>query len=187
MPILLPTDLTGTAASILVNSDASVGLESHQSDSVKVTYGGFEGDAHSGVTRLSCGRVVAQYPRGTEIRNSRQLTVISVHELHEIATRMGIPEVKPEWIGANIVLDGVHNVTKIPPSSRIIFEGGVSLVVDMENGPCIHPGKVIERFHPGIGAAFVKAALGRRGVTAWVERDGNLRKGESFQVHSPSA
>jgi hypothetical protein len=37
---------------------------------VKVTWAGFEGDKHAGITRWSDGRT-PHYPRGTEIRNDR--------------------------------------------------------------------------------------------------------------------
>ena len=44
-------------------------------------------------------RTIKQYPRDTDIRNVRQLTLVSEEELAEIAGLMGIPEMKAEWLG----------------------------------------------------------------------------------------
>lgn len=186
MPILKPTGLTGHVAAVLINADAERDLTTSPLDRVRVTYAGFEGDAHSGLTRLSCVRVKAQYPVGTEIRNTRQISILSSEELAEIGETMGLGEpVRPEWVGANLAISGMPKLTEIPPSSRLIFEGGVSLVVDMENGPCKYPGEIIERHHPGKGSWFPKAARGKRGVTAWVEREGEIARGETVTLHIP--
>lgn len=61
----------------------------------------------------------------------------------------------------------------------------MTLVVDMENRPCHLPAKVIEAHAPGFGAKFKRAALGRRGVTAWVEREGRLALGQMLRLHIP--
>ncbi|MBV6634069.1 MAG: MOSC domain-containing protein [Alphaproteobacteria bacterium] len=190
MPILNPTEIYGEVVTILVNSDREADLTSSEQQAVEVTYAGFAGEDHGGLTRPSCSRVKAQYERGTEIRNTRQVTIISTEELAEIGEAMGIGEpVKPEWIGANLVLTGIPLLTQLPPSSRLIFEGPageeVSLVVDMENGPCRFPGEVIDQTHPGLGKLFPKAALGRRGVTAWVEHPGQLAVGAKCRLHIP--
>jgi hypothetical protein len=75
--------------------------------------------------------------------------------------------------------------THLPPSSRLQFDGGATLVVDMENRPCQLPAKGIEERFPGHGAKFKAAAKGRRGVTAWVEREGVLRVGMGVTLHVP--
>ena len=38
---------------------------------------------------------------------------------------------------------------------------------------------------PGHGKAFKPAAHGRRGVTAWVEREGPLTLGDELRLHVP--
>ena len=73
----------------------------------------------------------------------------------------------------------------MPPSSRLQAERGATLVVDMENRPCVLPAKPIEAVLPGKGRAFKPAAAGRRGVTAWVEREGVLRVGDSLRLFVP--
>jgi len=170
---------------ILVNSTPDEDLSSSRVASVAVSYAGLAGESHSGLVRSSCVRVRHQYPQGTEIRNTRQISIVSIEELTEIATTMGIAELKPEWLGANLLVCGISHFSQIPPSTRMIFSGGASLVVDLENSPCKYPGEIIERHHPGFGNLFAKAAVGRRGVTAWVEREGHISSGDSISLYIP--
>ena len=55
----------------------------------------------------------------------------------------------------------------------------------MENGPCQFSAREIERAHPGKGKGFIAAARHRRGVTAWVEREGAIALGETARLHVP--
>ncbi|MBZ0130328.1 MAG: MOSC domain-containing protein [Rhodobacteraceae bacterium] len=184
--MLMPTDIYGQVAGLFINRDRAATLQSEAVTSVTATWDGFNGEAHGGLTRPSCSRVLRQYPRrGTEIRNTRQLTILSVEELAEIARRLGIPRLRPEWIGANLVMDGIPELTMLPPSSRLIFEGGASIVVDVENGPCNFPAEIIEAHHPGHGTAFATQARGLRGVVAWVEKPGRIEPGERARLHIP--
>ena len=185
MPILMPTDIHGETMGLYVNPDRLDGMTSRAMETVDVTYAGFEGEAHGGLTRPACSRVKLQYKRDTEIRNVRQICILSVEELDAIATAMGLDTLDPRWIGANLVMQGIPDLTQMPPASRLIFEGGVSLVVDMENAPCRFSAESISAFRPGQGASFPKHAKGRRGVTAWVEREGTIVMGESARLHVP--
>ena len=185
MPMLTPTGLRATVTALLVDPDRGAGLESEPRDRVTLDWTGIVGEAHGGLTRAACSRVAAQYPRGTEIRNVRQLTAVSVEELEAIRVAMDAPELRPEWLGANLVVEGIEDFSALPPSSRLIGPDGASLVVDMENAPCRLPAEVIERHLPGVGARFPKAALGRRGTTLWVERPGALGTGDTLALHVP--
>ena len=185
MAILKDSGLRGQVTALLVHSDDTTGIATGQQHSIRVTYAGFEGESHSGLTRASCVRVKRQYPIGTDIRNTRQITIVSDEELAEIAQRLDIAELAPGWLGANLGIVGIPLLTTLPPSSRLIFSGGVSLVVDMENEPCDGPAKEVEQRYPGKGRLFVKNALGRRGVAAWVEREGVLEQGDIVEVHMP--
>lgn len=185
MPILTPTTISGEVAFLGLVADRAATLCSDPVGEVAAGWEGFAGECHSGLTRRSCSRVTAQYPKGTEIRNTRQVSILSEEELAAIATAMGLPALSPEWLGANLVLRGIPHLTLLPPASRLLFEGGASLVVDMENGPCQFPAQVIERHHPGHGAGFRKAAEHRRGLTGWVERPGTIRLGEAVRLHVP--
>jgi hypothetical protein len=183
--MLRPLKLNACAEAILLNDTPDEDLSSNRIPTVNVTYAGFDGETHSGLIRASCIRVRRQYTQGTEIRNTRQISIISVEDMAIVSDTMGIAKLEPEWLGANLLVSGIPEFSMIPPSSRLIFESGASLVVDMENGPCQYPGKIIERYHPGKGSLFAKAAFGRRGVTAWVECEGHINTGDAINVHIP--
>ena len=184
MPVLNPSGHVGTVAALLVNAEGET-LESAPRERVEVDWGGFVGEVHGGVMRLSCSRVRRQYPKGTEIRNTRQISALGAEELGEIARALGLDALEPAWLGANLVVSGLPAFTRLPPSSRLIAENGTALVVDMENAPCRFPAEVIERHRPGHGADFPTVARGRRGVTLWVERPGGLAVGDALALHVP--
>lgn len=185
MAILRPTQITGRVVWMGIVPTDTNSIASGEVQSVDVRWEGFEGEAHSGLTRGSCVRVKAQYPKETEIRNTRQISILSQEELDEVAERLGIPAILPDWVGANMVLSGIPDFTLVPPNSRLIFEHGVSLTIDMENAPCKYPAELIEAAHPGHGMAFPAKARNKRGVTAWVERPGRLSNGELCTLHVP--
>jgi hypothetical protein len=147
---------------------------------------GPEGEAHAGLTRPSCSRVTLLYPKGTEIRNVRQVTLVAAEELAAIAEAMGLPALDPRLLGATVVVEGIPDFTHLPPSTRLQGPDGATLVVDMENLPCTLVSREIEAVHPGFGKAWKPAATGRRGVTAWVERGGVLQVGQPLAVFVPA-
>jgi len=55
----------------------------------------------------------------------------------------------------------------------------------MENGPCRFPGDIIDRHHPGQGAAYPMAAKGMRGFTSFVEREGVAHLGDEVAIFFP--
>ncbi len=185
MPALLPTEFYGEIIWLGAVADRGVALPSAALDEMALTFAGFAHEAHAGLTRPSCSRVTSQYPRGTEIRNTRQLSLISAEDLARIAERMSVTELHPRLLGASIVIAGIPDFTFVPPGSRLQAETGATLVVDMENRPCHLPAKPIDAEGPGNGRAFKAAAGNLRGVTAWVEREGILRPGDVLRLHVP--
>ncbi|MBK8440114.1 MAG: MOSC domain-containing protein [Rhodobacter sp.] len=152
---------------------------------MQLTFAGFGPETHAGLTRPSCSRVLKQHPRDTEIRNTRQLCVVSAEEIAEVAADLGLADFDYAWVGASLVLEGISDLTHLPPSSRLQGPDGVTLVVDMLNEPCQEPAVTIARATGGRGKAFKTAATGKRGVTAWVERPGTLRLGDEMRLHIP--
>lgn len=161
------------------------GILSGPRDALALDFAGAEGEVHSGLTRPACSRVAAQHPRGTEIRNTRQLSIVAQEELDAIAAAIGLATLDPALLGASVVIEGIPDFTLVPPSSRLQGPDGATLVVDMENRPCNLPARAIEARHPGAGARFKAAARHLRGVTAWVERPGVLRLGDRLGLHIP--
>ncbi|TSJ62873.1 molybdenum cofactor sulfurase [Starkeya sp. 3C] len=163
------------------------GFETRAVPSLSVTLEGVPGDRHAGHARPADSRV-PWYPRGTPIRNARQLSIVAPDELAEIARRLGVPEVRPEWIGANLVIEGVSRLTRLPPGTRLHFAGGAALAVEGENAPCRHAGRAVGDHFPSqeeLDLAFVRAAKGLRGLVAWVERAGDLLAGTGIDVRVP--
>ncbi len=185
MAILTPTALSGRVVYLGVVRDRAATLESEPVERMTLDWAGPEGECHAGLTRPACSRVKLQYARGTEIRNARQLSMLSAEELAAIAAAMDIPAIAPEWTGANLVFEGLPEFTMIPPGARLLFESGAAIAVDMENGPCRFVAERIEARHPGRGMAFARKATGRRGVTGWVEKPGVVRLGETARLHIP--
>ncbi|RYH01149.1 MOSC domain-containing protein [Salipiger sp. IMCC34102] len=155
-------------------------------EEMPLTFAGFEAEVHAGLTRPSCSRVLGQHPRGTEIRNVRQISIVSAEELAQIAAALDLETVDPAWLGASVVVEGIADFSHLPPSARLQGPDGVTLVVDMLNAPCTLVAKTIEEARPGHGKGFKAAAKARRGVTAWVERPGTLRRGETVTLHVPT-
>jgi MOSC domain-containing protein YiiM len=186
MPALIPTAFSGRITWLgVVTSEDRKALIAEARAAMDLTFAGIAGSVHGGVTRPSCSRVTAQHPRGTPIGNERQVSILSVEELAQIAARMGLEALHPARLGASIVIEGIPDLSHLPPSSRLQAPSGATLVVDMQNRPCILPARSIETVHPGYGKAFKTAANGRRGVTAWVQREGRIALGDTLTLHVP--
>lgn len=160
-------------------------IRSETLQAAEVTFGGFTADYHGGVTRASCVRVTNRHPKGTQIRNTRQLSILSSEEMAQIAAAIGVTDLDPRLLGASIVIEGIPDFTFVPPSSRLQADNGTTIVIDVENGPCNLPAREIDKEAEGHGKAFKPAARGKRGVTAWVEREGRLAVGDKLRLHVP--
>lgn len=185
MPALKPTKFEAEVVWLGRVSDRGTDLQAQSAESLPLGFGGAENESHAGVTRKSCVRVSALYPKGTEIVNVRQMSILSQEDLDLIADEMGLESIDPAWVGASLVIKGIPDFTHVPPSSRLQGPDGVTITIDMENRPCIFPGRVIEGVHEGFGKKFKPAATNRRGVTAWVERPGTLKIGETLRLFIP--
>ena len=165
------------------------GFVSEPVASIELTLEGIVGDHHGGLTRRSGGRE-PWYPRGTEMRNERQVSIVCADELAQAAQAMGIDRIEPQWIGANLVLGGIHDLSRLPPRTLLFFEGGVTIKVDGQNAPCRFAGAEIATHYPdrdpkALELAFPKKAAGLRGLVGWVEKPGTIRAGEMLTVQVP--
>ncbi|MER8385305.1 molybdenum cofactor sulfurase [Mesorhizobium sp. M0751] len=164
-------------------------FETRAVDTLQLGFDGIEGDFHAGTTRRSGGRE-PWYPRGTEMRNERQLSIVAADELAIVAERMGITEIKPEWIGANLLIEGLPHLSMLPSGSLLFFKGGATVKIDAQNGPCRIAGRsVAEKAgmadHEAGALLFPKAAKRLRGLVAWVEKPGTITAGEEISVRVP--
>jgi len=185
MPILKTTDYFGRITFLGRMIGTYDLLHAEPSQSLKATFAGIEGETHAGISVPSCTRMTPLYRKNTPIANTRQVSILSAEEMAQIAAKMGLESLSPSLLGATMVVEGIPDFSHIPPSSRLQNASGATLTVDMENRPCVLPAKPIEAHHAGFGAKFKAAANGRRGVTAWVEREGVFRVGDRLRLHVP--
>lgn len=163
------------------------GFETRSVRSIAVDFEGVIADHHRGHTRRAGGRE-PWYPRGAIMRNERQISIVATDELTAIAAAMGAPRIAPEWIGANLVIDGVPRLSWLPPRSRLFVDGGAVLVIEGQNAPCRVAGAAIARRYPDqpeFELMFVKAARRLRGLVAWVERPGEITAGAKVEAKLP--
>ena len=153
-------------------------------DQVTLDLAGIPGDYHYGLTRLSGARE-PMYPRGTQIRNRRQISIVSVEECDQLAQQLGLEVVLPEWLGANLLIQGLSNLTQLTTGSRLLLPSGAGLVCEGENAPCRHPGKIIQALyptHPNLISRFVSIAQKRRGIVCSIECPGTIVQGDTLRI-----
>jgi len=185
MPALKPTDYYADVVWLGAVTTPDAAITSVPLDELDLTFAGPQGDTHAGLTRPSCSRVTSQYPRGTDIRNTRQISILCADELDRIAAAIGLGKIDPSWLGSTMVVRGIPDFSHVPPSARLQSQSGTTVTIDMQNRPCHLPARVISAIDPRAGKGFKSAAAGLRGVTAWVERPGRLRLGDRLRLHIP--
>ena len=121
MTALVPTDFT---ARVIWLGTQKVPVTDLVITSVPVSemplgFAGYAEESHAGLTRPSCSRVLKQHPRNTQIRNARQLSIVSAEEMAEVAADLGLADWDHAWVGASLVLEGIPDLTHLPPSSRL--------------------------------------------------------------------
>lgn len=151
---------------------------------LELDWGGAVGDRHHGLTMSSNARQAGVFPRGTTIRNHRQLSIVDEAELSEIAVNLGLEALDAGVIADNICTRGIPNLTQLAPMTRLVFEGGAVIMLGGENLPCVIAGGLVNAHYGTRAEAFPKAAMGLRGVTGWVEHPGVVAPGQSIQITS---
>ena len=154
-------------------------------DTLDIDWGGPVGDRHHGELMASDTRQSKVFPRGTTIRNHRQLSIVDTNELAQIADALGIPRIEPGIIADNICTEGIDELTSLPRMTRLAFPSGAVIMLGGPNAPCIIAGGLVERSYGSRPEAFPKAAIGLRGVTGWVEHPGTVRPGDAVTVLPP--
>jgi hypothetical protein len=159
---------------------------------------GIPGDFHGGATRKSGARE-PWLPRGTVLRNDRQISALGEEELAEIAASLDIDALPPEWIGGNLLIAGLERFSRIAPGSRLAmggawggngrFDGGAVLRVEAYNFPCRQSGRAVAALagRTELEFAFVKAAAALRGLVLSVDLAGPVTRGDAVVVIPPAA
>ena len=188
--ILPARKLHGKVAQVLKASGSD--FISWPVERLELDFSGIKGDFHAGISRRSGSRE-PWYSRGTAMRNERQVSILSVEELSQIAADLDLQQVDAGWIGGNLVLQGISDLSFLPPRTQLFFEGGATLRIDGYNAPCRLAGGSIAKHADApnptgdwsagdMALAFKNAAQMKRGLVAWVEKEGSIVPGENVSV-----
>jgi hypothetical protein len=155
-------------------------------DHLEFDFEGIDGDRHSGYLK-PVGPREKHYTKGHQIRNNRQWSAVSVEDNDVIGNKLGLETLKPEWIGANILVEGIPNFSDLPPMTHLRInssrEDAVTLIVFEKNQPCFKPDRPIKQFGGAIPRMpFATAAYNIRGLLGWVDHPGTVRVGDPVQV-----
>lgn len=157
---------------------------------------GIRGDLHAGLTRRS-GPREPWLPRGLTLRNDRQVSALCPAELAAIARGLDLPALPPEWLGGNLLVEGLAALSAIAPGSRLAigggwggtgrFDGSAVLRVEAYNLPCRRAGGAVAAAtgRSDLAARFVKAAAGLRGLVLSVDLPGTIAVGDAVVVIPP--
>jgi hypothetical protein len=160
---------------------------------------GPRGDAHTGFTRQLGGHD-GEYTRtsdlktGAPIFNWRAWSGLSAEEIRETEDALGAA-IPPGCLLENIIISGIPNFSKLPPTTRLVFPARQSksgrqaiLAVWEENTPCSVVGARLAALHdrPTLKKQFVSAAANKRGVVGIVLAPGEVRRGDEVRVYSPT-
>jgi hypothetical protein len=190
---------TGTIVSVHSTVSSAAGADSfvtapHQE--LSLDRAGIAGDRHAGATRAA-GPREPWLPRGMSLRNDRQLSVLSREELARIATGLGLAALDPGLIGANLVTEGIADLSRLPPGAHLAiggnwggqgrFDGHTLLRVEAYNRPCRGPGRKLAAAYgnPDLEFAFVTVARSLRGLVLSVAHPGVIRPGDAVVVIPP--
>lgn len=162
-------------------------LGKEERESIELELDGIVGDRHRSYQRGTwAGDKQAE---GTVRRNERQWSAISVEELTEISEALDLSEpLTAAFVGANLCLEGVRELSRLPKGTLLKFPSGAELMVEEFNHPCHDMGKAIaETYKTRSGkalstTAFSKAAKLSRGVVGVVEVPGRISAGDTVMV-----
>jgi hypothetical protein len=181
--------------------DAPDYLHTKEVENIQLDFGGIIGNRHYGVTRIADGRTRFIYEKGSvEIRNNAQWTAISEDEITAINDNLELDEneLKPEYIGMNILIRGIPHFPKTPRGHYLVFTekekyvnqdpNQVVLIVHGEVNPCAIAGAGVEAGtgRKNIANNFPKAANRLRGLRGWVEKSGLIKKGMFVHILIPT-
>lgn len=177
-----------TATVVSVHRGNEDVLEKRSVDAIEAQLDGIVDDRHRGFERQAWEHGDKQ-PGGTLRRNERQWSAVSVEELEAIREAMSLTDSPgADTLGANLCIDGVPELSRLPKGSTLTFPSGAVLVVEEYNPPCLDMGaSLADLYTKSDGSAltdtdFSKAAKLTRGVVGIVDVPGTIRRGDSIEI-----
>jgi len=178
---------TVTARTVSVHSGSDDGFSKDEHPTIQVELDGVVGDRHRSYQRDTWAG--DKQPEGTIRRNERQWSAVSTEELAEISEAMDLTEpLTATELGANLCLQGVDQLSRLPKGTLLKFASGAELIVEEYNPPCHDMGKKLAETHitgsgnPLESTTFSKAAKLTRGVVGVVEAAGAISAGDEVTV-----
>lgn len=158
-------------------------------------HGGIEHDRFGGNPFRTSGareREAWGVPRGTRVPNWREFSAVSVEDLAQIASNLGLPgEIPYGSLAENLVIEGIPGFSHLPGGTMLRFAGpqgqqrAPMLMVIRTNTPCGYPGGIIQKLYrdvPDVAKRFAAengAAEGLRGVVGTVFLGGLIYPGDT--------
>jgi MOSC domain-containing protein YiiM len=162
---------------VSVHSGSNDDLSKEAHDSIQVELDGIVGDRHRSYVRDTWKN--DKQPFGTVRRNERQWSAVSVEELAAISAEMNLQDgITAASVGANLCIDGITELSRLPKGTLLQFPSGAELIVEEFNPPCSDMSKIQASAHqtksgePLSDTAFSKASKLTRGVVGVVEAAG---------------
>ncbi len=173
---------------VSVHTGASDQLNKDEQTSIIVELDGVVGDRHRSFEREAWAGNDKQ-PEGTVRRNERQWSAVSVEELAQIAEAMDLIEpLTAAAIGANLCIEGIPELSRLPRGTTMRFASGAELQVENFNPPCLDMGVKLAatmKTRSGVpleDTAFSKASKLTRGIVGVVEVAGIINPGDEIDV-----
>ena len=181
----MSNQITGKVVSVQVGPRKE--LAKDETAVIEVELDGIVGDRHRSYKRGTWAG--DKQPEGTVRRNERQWSAVSVEELAEISAALDLVEpLTAAFLGANLCIEGVQELSRLPKGTLLKFASGAELQVEEFNPPCHDMGTAVaERYQTRSGQAlkstdFSKAAKLTRGVVGVVEAAGTISAGDEVTV-----
>jgi MOSC domain-containing protein YiiM len=172
---------------VSVHSGSNDDLSKEAHDSIQVELDGIVGDRHRSYVRDTWKN--DKQPFGTVRRNERQWSAVSVEELAAISAEMNLQDgITAASVGANLCIDGITELSRLPKGTLLQFPSGAELIVEEFNPPCSDMSKIQASAHqtksgePLSDTAFSKASKLTRGVVGVVEAAGVINAGDEVTV-----
>ncbi len=178
--------ISAKVVSVHVGLDGEFSKE--ERESIRVEMDGIVGDRHRSYSR-SAWTSGDKQAEGTLRRNERQWSAVSVEELAEIELEMDLDSpLSAADLGANLSLQGVPELSRLPKGTILTFPSGAELIVEEFNPPCHGMGKKLASTYgtksgePISSTAFSKAAKLSRGLVGVVEVPGDINAGDEVVI-----
>ena len=182
------TTSQGEVVSLFLGAPGS--LEKTAQAELEFDFDGIVGDRHRGVTRRAWD-VTDKQPGGTERRNERQWSAVAQEDLDAVTEQLSLAQsLAAGDVAVNLAISGVQNFSRLPRGTTLTFEGGVVLMVEEYNPPCIRMSKYLagtlktSSAAPIADDAFIAESKFSRGLVGVVEVSGIVKVGERVIVQS---